>query len=527
MGVNRRKVLKQTGVGAAVLIGGSAVAQGTAIAATRGDGATTRAGVAAGQAGVVAATPMGSNAVSDVSFVGAPASGTRQEMIMDVLEPWRSTVAAGMAGKTVLIKANLVGLAAGRGGTDPGLPVTHVDALRGLIEYLRSIDPAVPIIIGDCGAVANISSTWSKAGYPAVTTEYSDVTLMDLGDPANMPTVDQTIWKPDLSATTTIPISSAFTDPKYYVISICRPKTHDTVVMTATSKNILLAAPLRSATVNGAQVNPKGLMHGRGSGSTGKKRDEAKCLSYNIFQLANVIYPSHAPALCVLDAWEGMQGDGPVSGSSVMQHCAVAGTDSLAVDRLAAVLMGFSDTATDPVDVTNPSYTDMRYLTWISNAGFGNYDLEKINFILGSLDELRSRATTYDLHSGYANEVDWSGGPPRVLPEVAGRDAQHLDPRPFLLPQPPHAVGAGDVGVTFSLPVETGVRLGIFTAQGVEVRRLAHDFLAAGRYSLSWDGRDSHGSRVAAGDYVVRLGFDSRSLDDQERSVEDRVRLAG
>ncbi|MBN1173687.1 MAG: DUF362 domain-containing protein [Micromonosporaceae bacterium] len=464
-----------------------------------------------------------SDAASDVSFAGASSSGTRRATMLEVLEPWRATVAAGMASKTVLVKANLVGLASGAEASAQVLPVTHVDALRGLLDFLRSISPSVPIVIADCSATPAIASMWKTAGYTTLTTEYPGVTLLDLGHPSQMPTVDQTIWEPDLSATTTIPISSAFADPKYYVISICRPKTHDTVVMTATSKNILMAAPLRSVKVDGARVYPKFLMHGRGS--TTSLEEEAKCLSYNLFQLANVIYPAGAPALCVLDAWEGMEGNGPVNGSSVLQYCAVAGTDSLAVDRLSAVLMGFSDTATDPADPAKPSYTDLRYLKWISDAGFGNYDLDKINFVLGSLAELQGHATTYAMHSRYESETGWTGGPPDVLGTTTKQDASYLDPRPFLLPQPRGPVNPEDASVTFSLPIETGVRLSILTAQGAEVRQLASDFLSPGRYSVSWDGRDSHGSRVPAGSYVVRLGFGSRSAEEQERSLEDRMLL--
>jgi uncharacterized protein (DUF362 family) len=503
MGVNRREVLKGVGVGAAVLVGGSAMIQSRAFAATSA----------------------GSNGASDVSFVGSSLSGTRRKMISDVLEPWRATVAAGSVGKTILVKANMVGLASGRDSTDQVLPVTHVDALRGVLDFLRSISPSAPIVIGDCSAVPNISSVWSTAGYTALTTEYPGVTLMDLGDVNNVPTVDQTIWKPDLSATTTIPIIGAFVDPKYYMISICRPKTHDIVVMTATTKNILMAAPPRSGKVNDAKVSPKYLMHGRGTVKT--VPDEAKCLSYNLFQLANVIYSKGGPALCVLDAWEGMQGNGPASGSGVMQYCALAGTDSLAVDRLSALLMGFVDPApaADPVEPAKPSFTDMRYLKWISDAGFGNYDLSKINFVLGSLSELQKYITTYKMHSRYESEIDWTGGPPTVLGAATRQSAEYLDPKPFLVPQSLDSINADDVNVTFALPVETGVRLGIYTLQGVEVRRLTQESLVPGRYSVSWDGLDRHGLRVPGGSYVVRMGFGSASAMGQERWLEDRVRI--
>jgi uncharacterized protein (DUF362 family) len=499
MSVNRREVLKLAGAGGAALIGVPALARGRAMAATSTASATS----------------------SDVSFVGASSSGTRKRMIHDVLEPWRSTVAAGIAGKTVIVKPNLVALGSSwGGGGDRTLPCTHVDAVRAVLDFLRSISPSAKIIVADCSAAGSTSSVWSGAGYTALTSEYPGVTLQDLNDATAISTVNQTIWKPDLSATTTIPVSRAFADSKYYVISVTRPKTHDTLVLTGTTKNILMAAPMRSAS-GGSSTGPKRLMHG---GTSSTKPVEAKCLSYNVFQLANLLYPSYAPALSVLDAWEGMEGDGPAGGSSVLQYCAAAGTDSLAVDRLQAMLMGFSDTATEPVDTSRPSYTDMRYLKWISDVGLGNYDLNKLHFMLGSLSAARSYIKKYKMHSGYASEVGWTGGPPKVLGASGGQSTPLLDPRPFLQPQSGQ-VRAGAASFTFALPVETGVRLGIFTAQGTQVRQLTNAQLGAGRYVVAWDGRDGHGSQVPAGTYVVRLGFRSRAAGAQERSLQDRITL--
>lgn len=509
MSVNRREILKLVGAGGAALIGVPALAPSPALAAEP----------AAQPAVQPAVTPIASATSSDVSFVGASSSGTRKKMIQDVLEPWRATVAAGIVGKTVILKPNLVGLSSTSGSGDKALPCTHVDALRAVLDFLRSISPSVKIIIADSSAVSSTSSVWSGAGYTALTSEYPGITLQDLNDATAIPTVTQTIWKPDLSATTTIPISRAFADPQYFVISVTRPKTHDTLAMTGTTKNILMAAPMRSAT--GSSAGPKRLMHG---GGTGAKPAEAKCLSYNVFQLANVLYPSYSPGLSVLDAWEGMEGDGPVGGKSVLQYCAVAGTDSLAVDRLQAMLMGLSDTATEPVDASHPSYTDIRYLKWISDAGLGNYDLNKINFILGSLSAARGYIKKYKMHSRYASEVGWTGEAPDVLGSSGSHNVRLLDPRPFLQPQTGE-VPAGDASFTFALPVGSGVRLGILTAQGTEVRELVNTNLGAGRYVAAWDGRDSHGSHVPAGNYLVRLGFTERAAGARERSVEDRITL--
>ena len=500
MAFDRRTFLKRSAAGAAILAAGPGMFKNSAFAMNSSK----------------------FQAKSDVSFVGSSSSGTRRKMIADVLEPWRATVASAIAGKTILIKPNMVSL--NTKGTDEALPVTHVDALRGLLDFLRSISPAAPIIIGDipCMFAPDMATMFTKAGYNDLTSEYTGVTLADLNETAHFPSIDRYFWTPSYSTSTpvTIPISSVFTDPKYYSISITRPKTHNCMVMTGVNKNILMGAPLVSAVIGSKKVVPKMFMHGQSAESPVQVTEENKCLSYNLFQMANVIYPTGQPALSVLDAWEGMEGAGPMSGTSVMQYCAVAGTDPLAVDRLAAKLMGFSDTAIDPMNKATPSYTDMRALVWISNAGFGNYDLDKINFILGSLADLEKYIKTYTLHSNYTGDpsyqTNWTGGPPETVFDVSVvKNSYFLDPKPYLVPQIRGAITADEVKIDFSLPVFCPIRLGIFNFRGVEVRRLGYEFLPSGRYTKVWNRRDNTGARVPAGCYIIKLGFGSRCLCDQ------------
>jgi uncharacterized protein (DUF362 family) len=445
-------------------------------------------------------------ATSDVSFVGSSSSGTRRQMIIDVLTPFQTQIAAGIAGKNIIIKANCV--------YNNVLCATHVDALRGLLDFLRNtIGTTQPIVIADASAYSispGTSQVFTVCGYPALTTEYSGVTLLDLNSTAQMPSATRHIWTVDLAGTQAIAVSTAFLDQNNYVISICRPKTHNGLTMTGTVKNICMAMPL---TVD------KHYMHG-GATVTGQSTGEDKCLSYNVFQLANLFGPLGLPNLAVLDAWEGMEGQGPVSGTSIMQYCAVAGMDFLAVDRLAAKLMGFSDTATEPMNKATPSYTDMRYLVWMSNAGLGNYDLAKINFIHGSLTELTPYIKSYTLNTNYTGtpsyETMWAGGPPTSLLDPSGvRESRFLDPKPFLAPQARQASGANGVKIDFSLPVGFRVDLGIYNLQGTQIRNLGQENLPSGRYSRVWDCRDNNGARVTPGRYIIRLRFDSREVCDQ------------
>ena len=284
-------------------------------------------------------------------------------------------------------------------------------------------------------------------------------------------------------------------------------------MLTGVNKNILMAAPLTSI---------KQQMHGAIGWYSGQHTDEDKCLSWNMYQLGNLMYAGGTPALAVLDAWEGMEGEGPVSGTGIMHYCAVAGIDPLAVDRLCAKLMGFSDTAVDPPEKTTPSYTDPRVLVWLSNAGFGNYDLSRINFISGSLAGLETYVRSYTLPRNYTGtpsyETQWQGSssPPGTILdlETAAKDSRYLDPKPFLTPQVRTTITGERVSIHFSLPVSFPVRLGIFNLKGAMVRRLGDEYLPAGRYTRVWDCRDDYGSRVHPGRYCIKLGFGSRVMCD-------------
>ena len=489
MTLNRREFLKKTALGTTLAAAGAPMVGNRAFAMT----------------------PPLFQDKSGISFVGSAATGTRRAMIAGVLEPWRAAVAAGIGGKTILIKVNMVYW--NTAIADPGLSLTHVDAVRGLLDFLRTINAAAPVVIGDCtansGANGDILRMFARLGYDLLTKEYTGVSLADLN---TLPSTDRPFWTTSFSASSTvaIPVIGAFTDSKYYVISICRPKTHNNVVMTGVNKNILMGAPLHSGTADGVGVVPKQFMHGQNGWFDGMHADENKCLSYNMFQMANVIYATGTPALSILDAWEGMEGDGPTGGTSVMQYCAVSGIDPLAVDRISAKLMGFSDTATEPMNKATPSYTDMRVLVWISNAGFGNYDLSKINFIHGSITDVEKYVKQYKMSSLYTGEpsyeTNWTGGPPEVIP------------MPYLVPQVRRAI-TGDVIINFTLPVNARVRLGIFNLQGAEVNRLGDEFLPAGRYTMVWDGCNARGARVGAGMYVIKLNFGSRAICDQVTMV--------
>ena len=182
-------------------------------------------------------------------------------------------------------------------------------------------------------------------------------------------------------------------------ISVGPPKTHDTVIVTLSLKNMVmgslirdqreqggssslaqalqfasrvvpsavkesnLMAPVRSKVVSSAIHSDKSAMH-----------MSHALINLNICRLAPHVYPH----LAVIDGYTGMEGNGPIAGTQVDLRCAVASTDFLAADTVAAALMGVN------ID-------DVGYLHYCRLKGLGEGDLEKIEMAGEDLAACRPR----------------------------------------------------------------------------------------------------------------------------------------
>ncbi len=97
--------------------------------------------------------------------------------------------------------------------------------------------------------------------------------------------------------------------------------------------------------------------------------------------------------LAVIDGYEGMEGNGPASGTPVASKLAIASTDFIAADRVAVECMGV-----DPKLV--------GYLVYSGQMGLGNYDLAKIDLRGASLASVQKK---YRLHSEVDQQLQWTG----------------------------------------------------------------------------------------------------------------------
>jgi uncharacterized protein (DUF362 family) len=189
-----------------------------------------------------------------------------------------------------------------------------------------------------------------------------------------------------------------------YRISICPLKTHDCVIITASLKNMVVGSLRRkenalgarlSALANGAQLrspsSPWGRLAARWVRRSGndklKIHQGYPVINLNLYKLARII----PPHLSLIDGFEAMEGNGPCSGERVDLGVALASTDFVACDSVAARLMGFD------ID-------QIGYLSYCHQAGLGQGDISKIEIVGESIEAC---ARPFKPHPDYEAQLNW------------------------------------------------------------------------------------------------------------------------
>jgi len=312
----------------------------------------------------------------------------RHEMLFEVIKPFENEIKAGLKKKQLVIKPNMV-------VTNRELCATHKDAIRALLDYLKPIYKG-QVIIAESSSSVNSSDGFKNYGYTDLEKDFN-VKFVDLnstgpGKPYYI--IDRNLHLDRIE------VADIFANPDYYVISICRPKTHNSVVMTAGTKNIIMAAPLNPGSVNGDKpISYKRNMHSGGP----------RWLHYNMFLLMQSIRPDFT----IIDGVEGMEGNGPIGGTPVDHRIALAGFDVAAVDSMCARLMGI------PLE-------NVGYLNYCAAAGLGNIDRDKID-IIGGKDPEQS-IIAYKMGSNINYQLEWKD--PLNLPSQGPRPQQQAPSAP-------------------------------------------------------------------------------------------------
>uniref|UniRef100_Q02C16 DUF362 domain-containing protein n=1 Tax=Solibacter usitatus (strain Ellin6076) TaxID=234267 RepID=Q02C16_SOLUE len=293
----------------------------------------------------------------------------RRRNVYNALKAIDKDLQAKMKGKRyAIIKPNFV-------NTVNQLAASHADTMRGILDYLGERFKG-PVVIAESSA-GNTLQGYENFKYSALPKEYrkQQLKLIDLNDEAKFERV--ALLDSDLHL---VPcrIAARLVDPEAFVISAAMLKTHNTVIASLSIKNMVLGAPLHQANGESTRWNEKRKYH------VGLRQTH-----YNMMVTAQRLNW----AASVVDGWEGMEGNGPNSGTPVASRIALASTDYVAADRVAAETMGI-----------NPEW--LGYVKYCGQLGLGQFDPRQIDVVGAKVAEVKK---AYRMHPDIERELQWQG----------------------------------------------------------------------------------------------------------------------
>jgi len=315
------------------------------------------------------------------SAVAVIQGNDRRKNVAAALEAIDDQIRPALATKKyVVIKPNFV-------STTNQLAATHPNAVHGILDYLEPRFKG-PVMVAEASA-GDTMEAFEEFRFQQVVKEHKPlrVGLVDLNREARYVTIPLIDF--DLHAKPAR-LGARLMDPDAFVICAAVMKTHNTVVATLSVKNMTLGAPLHSAPGVRPEWNDKRVTH-----------NGLRQTHYNIFLTAQAMKSFWGAT--VIDAYEGMEGNGPNSGTPVAHRLAIASRDYIAADRVGVEAMGL-----------DPRW--LGYLNFCGDFRIGQYDLSKIDIRGAKLDAVRRK---YRLHPDIERELRWMG-PMEDLPEVVG-----------------------------------------------------------------------------------------------------------
>ena len=257
--------------------------------------------------------------------------------------------------KDIMVKPNFV-------SAYTSLSATPVDSVRAVLDFIYTHVGERRVLIAEGPTIGSFREALDNYGYLELKRAY-DVAFVDLNADAGRAFK---VYDSSLRKRVSIYVAEHALKSDFR-ISICRPKTHDTVIVTLAIKNLVM----------GAIKSPyKGRMHQGHS-----------AINLNIALMAAHLMPE----LAVIDGYVGMEGNGPVDGSAVDWGIAMAGLNALEVDGVASWMMGF-----DPYEI--------GYLYLLHVAGYGELKVDKVE-VLGESPKVWRRR--FRPHRGYEAQKGW------------------------------------------------------------------------------------------------------------------------
>jgi len=375
------------------------------------------------------------NRAEAVPYVAAPlqtrsqvslATGTDHvDLVFQALQPFKAQVAAAIGNRPVLIKPNCVSAT----GSNVLNSDTPVECLEAILEFLSSIGKT-DVTVAENSPGALTMTAFSNNNYFSLLKKYP-VRFKELSQEGALP---MTTWnsgssyRSASSPTDGVFIAKMLVKPrKYFVISACKPKTHNYQVATLSYKNIVMGSALENQTmyVSGQSGWPDVKQHMHWvAGNAGSNNTQLNIGCQDLCDTIFSLIPLLAPDMAVIDEFQGMQGNGRTGGTMVNQYAAIAGLDWLAVDRVAVEMMNIkqaiSSVGGDATAYTSSSKSAQwpwpmypAALNYCGQAGMGQYALSLIDVLGPAIASVQHQ---YTLHSNIT-----SGTSPQLVTGYAHR----------------------------------------------------------------------------------------------------------
>ncbi|KPV64635.1 MAG: hypothetical protein AOA66_0068 [Candidatus Bathyarchaeota archaeon BA2] len=272
-------------------------------------------------------------------------------------DPYRNTLRAldlirdeidvSFAGRKVLIKPNLV--TAWKVAWETGA-VTNPGAVKAIIDFLNFHYHPREITVGE--GTSN-GSTWDayRNNHYLQFQDYKNLCLIDFNQCPGTPIRiinPFSGWEEDFWIA-----KNVFEFD--YIVSVPVLKTHDLGIVSLSLKNMI-----------GVATGPWERVKIHGGKYPSDMSDEEFTRSLPEFHRNVLRLVQHVkPHLAVIDGHVGMEGEGPVNGYPVRMNLAIAGTCSVSVDAVGALVMGF-----------NPY--EVGYIALAERAGVGTANISRV-----------------------------------------------------------------------------------------------------------------------------------------------------
>lgn len=257
--------------------------------------------------------------------------------------------------KTIVVKVNFV-------SASRQLSATPVEAVEEYIKYLQNRRKNKIIIAEAPAGGGSFKDALERYGYYRLK-DY-DVEFLDLDKDDYE---EFYVWNRNLERNVKVRVSKTLLESDY-LVSIVRPKTHDTVIVTLSIKNVVVGAIL--------------------PGDRYKIHQGYKAINLSIAYLATRLMPK----LSLIDGYMGMEGNGPIGGTPVQLGVSLGGFNPVSVDAATAYLIGF-----DPRDI--------GYLNYLSEWGYGCIDPSQLKIV--GVEDWQSYQKQFQPHSAYYSQLNW------------------------------------------------------------------------------------------------------------------------